>query len=409
MFRSPKKILIFALSLLLLVVIVGCNLFPTSSTTLETTTSQTQDITDTTTQGSSSTSSITTAEPTSTTSTTDITTETTTIFTTSTTSETTTTTSVSTTTTVITEAPTTTFTETTTAVFISDIEVINITKDTYQVGEDFLPSSIEVVANLSNGVQATIQYGEYSISGFNTRDTGEITVHINYQTFTTAIVLTIVDDSSFVIDMPYYNSASGLSGNTLFLELRSIINNGFSGVSYGASRYILDETDADPNNPGNVILVYLGTSVSGVWDAGYTWNREHVWPQLLLPDSASNSSTNTASDLHNLKPANPSMNSSRLNKYYDNITTSESYEPRDEVKGDIARILLYMITMYPELSLVDREPNYLEMGLLSVLLTWHDTDPVDDFERNRNDIIYANQYNRNPYIDYPEFVDLIWS
>jgi endonuclease I len=45
---------------------------------------------------------------------------------------------------------------------------------------------------------------------------------------------------------------------------------------------------------------------------------------------------------------------------------------------------------------------------LSVLLEWHDIDPVDDFERNRNEVIYSYQENRNPFIDHPEFVASIW-
>jgi endonuclease I len=165
----------------------------------------------------------------------------------------------------------------------------------------------------------------------------------------------------------------------------------------------LDESDADPTNPGNVILVYTGWSVSGTWDAGNTWNREHIWPQSLLGyDSV------MSSDLHNLKPSDPTANNSRSNKYFDNVTTSASYEPRDEVKGDVARILLYMLTMYDDLTLVNSTPSVYEMALLNVILGWHEIDPVDDFERNRNNVIAAHQGNRNPYIDYPEFVDLIW-
>jgi hypothetical protein len=34
---------------------------------------------------------------------------------------------------------------------------------------------------------------------------------------------------------------------------------------------------------------------------------------------------------------------------------------------------------------------------------------VDDWERSRNNIIYYNyQNNRNPFIDQPEFAELIW-
>nr|MDA3931977.1 endonuclease [Mycoplasmatota bacterium] len=150
------------------------------------------------------------------------------------------------------------------------------------------------------------------------------------------------------------------------------------------------------------------TSIDSTWDYGVTWNREHVWPQSLLGESADNNTVNSASDLQNLKPANPSENSSRGNKYFDNVTTSNSYEPHDDVKGDVARILLYMMVMYEELNLVNTEPTTYEMALLDILLTWHIQDPVDDFELNRNNIIYDYQGNRNPFIDNPEYVELIW-
>jgi endonuclease I len=207
----------------------------------------------------------------------------------------------------------------------------------------------------------------------------------------------------------YYDGAEGLTGTDLELFLRGVVTDGYTGVSYGDSRYILDETDEDPNNTANIILVYLGTSVSEVWDNGATWNREHVWPQSLLGVSVTNSSINEGSDLHNLKPANPSENSSRSNDYFDNFRTADTYEPRDEVKGDIARILFYMTVRYSNLELVNTPPATYEMAKLDVLLEWHNQDPVDDFERNRNEVIYSYQNNRNPFIDRPEFVSSVWN
>ena len=207
----------------------------------------------------------------------------------------------------------------------------------------------------------------------------------------------------------YYEGIGGLGGEDLVDALRAILWDGFAMLTYGEARTILDETDADPSNSANVILVYLGTSVSGAWDSGITWNREHVWPQSFLGAEADNYVANVASDLHNLKPADPYVNSVlRNNKYYDIITNSDSYEPRDEVKGDVARILFYMAVMYDYLHLVNENPGLYEMAMLDVLLDWHVQDEVDDFERHRNDVIYSYQKNRNPFIDHPELVDLIW-
>lgn len=289
------------------------------------------------------------------------------------------------------------------------IEVSEVRKTEYDLRESFDESSITVELVLSSGQRITLRSDTYDISGFDSSTAGEKEITVSHGEYTDTFTVTILKSTDVDITMTYYLSAEGLSGNALFLELREIINDGFSGVTYGEARYILDETDADPSNPNNVILVYLGTSVSGVWDYGVTWNREHVWPRSLLGASADNDTVNVASDLQNLKPSNPSENSSRNNRYYDNVSIGGlSYEPRDEVKGDVARILLYMWTMYDYLELVDVEPSVYEMALLTVLLEWHELDPVDDFERNRNDIIYTYQNNRNPFIDYPEFVDLIW-
>jgi len=206
----------------------------------------------------------------------------------------------------------------------------------------------------------------------------------------------------------YYTGADGLTGYSLTVFLRNIVNTGFTRLDYGASRYILDETDRDPNNSSRVILVYLGTSVSGTWDGGVTWNREHVWPQSLLGVSVDNNSINQGSDLHNLKPANPAENSSRGNKFFDLSTDADSYLPRAAVRGDVARILFYMATAYDILSLVNTTPSTYQMAMLNVLIKWHEEDPVDDFEMNRNNVIFSYQHNRNPFIDHPEFVEKIW-
>ena len=48
------------------------------------------------------------------------------------------------------------------------------------------------------------------------------------------------------------------------------------------------------------------------------------------------------------------------------------------------------------------------MGMLSVLLQWHEQDPVDDVERDRNDVVFIFQDNRNPFIDNPAWVECLF-
>ena len=110
------------------------------------------------------------------------------------------------------------------------------------------------------------------------------------------------------------------------------------------------------------------------------------------------------------------------------------FEPQDSDKGDIARACFYMVACYnnfaketgvisnfnPNLLLVDyatsngvaissSDTKPATMGILSDLLEWHRIDPVDEFEIHRNNLIYKNyQHNRNPFVDFPEWVDIVW-
>lgn len=223
----------------------------------------------------------------------------------------------------------------------------------------------------------------------------------------------------------YYNSATG-TGTALKSQLQTIVSS-MTGVNYGNARYSAPYTDADPNNSSNVVLIYNRASVSSTWDAGATWNREHIWPVSRLGvGDPSNSTTNLATDQFNLRPANPSINSSRSNTPFglDDASGSYGYRgsyyyPGDADAGDVARAQFYMSTRYSQLVLTDGSPSGTQMGDLSSLLNYHFRDAPDDFERKRNHAIYglggenspaiANPYkqsNRNPYVDRPEFV---WS
>jgi endonuclease I len=185
----------------------------------------------------------------------------------------------------------------------------------------------------------------------------------------------------------------------------------------------LGVVDEDPNNTNNVLLHYKGTSVPKS-SFGTSWNREHLWPQSLGADVSPKKS-----DLHHLFAEDVSLNSSRGNSVFDNVYpnytgsgygnywTSSKFEPRDSQKGDVARALFYMDVRYDgtggesDLILLDTvSPSYGQMGVLSTLLQWHNQDPPDNAERARNDKIYQlYQHNRNPFIDRPEFANLIWA
>ncbi len=352
----------------------------------------------------------------------DITTETTVASTTtiqeSTTEATTeSTTIVETTTLPTTLAPTTTITTTTIPttqrIEYTGIELTNQTKTFYHLDEAFDISSIEITASLSDGTYEVLANELIQVVGYNSSSTGYKSFYLIFNSFFVETQVFILEDYAIALDMEYYEAALNLTGNLLKLQLNHIINDGFIGLLYGDARDILQESDVDPNNSSNIILVYTGYSVDGAWDGGTTWNREHTWPQSRLGVSVDyvNDYPSKATDVHNLKPAKPSENYERSNDYFNAYDGVDFYVPRDEVKGDVARILFYMSTMYFDLTLNNDESSdsYLKtMGMLSMLLLWNEQDPVDDFERNRNDVIYSYQGNRNPFIDYPEFANMIW-
>ena len=224
----------------------------------------------------------------------------------------------------------------------------------------------------------------------------------------------------------YYDAANGKTGEQLKSALHDIIDD-HTEISYSNVWEALRETDEDPSNSSNVLLLYTGRSQGKNENGGNAddWNREHVWAKS---HGDFGTSMGAGTDLHHLRPTDASVNSSRSNLDFDeggkehteaagNYYDSDSWEPRDSVKGDVARMIFYMDVRYEgdsgELDLeLNNEVNNGSApyhGKLSVLLKWHEEDPVDDFERRRNEIIYNDfQHNRNPFIDHPEWVAEIW-
>jgi len=123
----------------------------------------------------------------------------------------------------------------------------------------------------------------------------------------------------------YYSAASG-TGTTLKNNLKTIISTGYVGRSYGDARYAFAITDQDPNNPNNIRLVYNDASVLHTWDSGVTYSREHLWcVSWLGTGDPSNSYVGIESDLFELRPINPSINSARSNDPFGSVSSAGSY------------------------------------------------------------------------------------
>ena len=186
-----------------------------------------------------------------------------------------------------------------------------------------------------------------------------------------------------------------LEKEALYDALHSLMNDTVTGnVSYKMLTKYYPYTDAEDGKAGTVLFYSdeLPTEKT-------TISREHVWPKA----HASFHETKGGADLHHLRPCHQSENSSRGNTPYG--VSSGYYEPNDNVKGDVARILFYLYVRYAE---ADRYSLTTVCESFDMLLIWNDIDPVDSLEIQRNEVAYSIQGNRNPFIDYPDYADYIW-
>ena len=233
----------------------------------------------------------------------------------------------------------------------------------------------------------------------------------------------------------YYSTINGQSGNELKSILNSIIDD-HNSLSYTPGVWDAHkDLYEDPDNSNNIILFYSQDSIDkSDQDSGGSpdtyFNREHLWPRSYGISYSGSAYT----DLHHLVPVYRGVNSSRSNKYFDNSDPSQSgyenpannlspnctansytFEPGDAQKGHAARAILYMTTRYDYLEVVNTPPSSppntsdSKMAQLSTLLDWNRKALPTTKEKDNNQKIYESyQYNRNPFIDFPEFADAIW-
>lgn len=261
---------------------------------------------------------------------------------------------------------------------------------------------------------------------------------------TTSANLTVADDEdAYSPPAGYYSPAAGLAGANLKAALHNIIQNGHTQFAYNTTLSALRTIYEDPSNTSNVLLVYSGSSVSKSatfytgQDGSATYSREHTWPDSFGLDTTNVDPGYTGgdagpdfTDLFNLRPIFQTLNTQRGNKYYDDTSgtgtvptlapdcsyDSDSFEPADSEKGDLARAMFYMATRYDggEPLTIDLEIGNTpdasagRFANLSTLLKWAEQDPVSEEERRRNQVTYGLQNNRNPFIDHPEYLALIW-
>lgn len=268
------------------------------------------------------------------------------------------------------------------------------------------------------------------------------------------LIFTVLTASIGFAQIPanYYDSANGLTGYALKTQLKNIISNGHSDQGYGAlySGYVTTHSDnmaeSGYENDNTVLLFYTenpngadpysynhGQDQCGNYNAeGVCHNREHI-----IPQSSFGSASPMQNDIHHVIPSDGYVNGQRGSLPFGTVGSANwtslngsargnsnvsgysglVFEPIDEFKGDIARAILYFVTRYEDN--VDTynfemfngtEDQALEDWALDMLLDWHNNvDPVDQREINRNNAAYNYQGNANPFVDHPEYVNLIWN
>jgi len=208
-------------------------------------------------------------------------------------------------------------------------------------------------------------------------------------------------------------------------------------------------TDINPNNTGQVILIYGWENGSDgddtndkfrditLQDTGsgdpFRWNREHVYSKSLANPRFETDQPGPGTDAHNLRPADRTRNSTRNNFKFGEGTGNSGFSsvtyngpsgpntnawyPGDEWKGDVARMMMYMYLRYGVQCL----PTGVGVGsttntgddMIDLFLKWNVEDPVSDLEKVRNTYHSSatNQFaqgNRNPFIDNPYLATRIW-
>ena len=217
---------------------------------------------------------------------------------------------------------------------------------------------------------------------------------------------------------------------------------------------------------GYIYEFYSGVKWPDNWDpdAGSTnggYNREHCWCQSNSVNANGTQMWGTeggGADMHHIRPTENRLNSKRSNDKYGEVSDRDSYkayarfgtndtyalggysnngtfEPLDSKKGDVARIIMYVYIHYNSYTISSlfgsygttngnsSHSSYFTSSLLSVtkimkassesdalalLLSWNNSDPVDEIEQRRNNKVAEIQGNRNPFIDNSDYANMIW-
>ena len=232
----------------------------------------------------------------------------------------------------------------------------------------------------------------------------------------------------------YYDDIDPEAAN-LKSDLHQLISQ-MDTVGYDSLWDAFEDTDDDgsgrvwdiySDNPGGSDpYSYWFNDECGQYDSeGDCYNREHSWPTSWTGEDG-----RMKSDLFHVYPTDGYVNNRRDNHPYGVVDdvhwesengsllgdclhgsqTVRVFEPIDAYKGDLARTYFYVAVAYMGSSWSSNEMvsgARIDADAEAMLRAWHASDPVSGKETSRNQAVYSLQDNRNPFIDHPEWVDLI--
>lgn len=193
---------------------------------------------------------------------------------------------------------------------------------------------------------------------------------------------------------------SNASQSALYSSLKSLMAGKHkTQTGYQATRDMYKYTDCVSSDYNHISSFYSGKVLNGAWDSGSTWNREHTWPD------SKGLGGNDENDIIMLRPTAVSENSSRGNMAYGEGGGS-FYDPGESVRGDCARIVLYVYTRWGNTNNMWGAGGVMKDK--ETLLRWMEEDPVDTWEMGRNDSTEEITGTRNVFVDYPEYAWLLF-
>ncbi len=223
-----------------------------------------------------------------------------------------------------------------------------------------------------------------------------------------------------VFSNTYYNGTQNLSDQSLKTALSAKLASNYNSLGYNTARDHMfmtidnQKTNGQGASVNTLECVYTGTTITGyasrsaAQNGSPQFNTEHTFPQGKF-----NSNEPMRSDLHHLFPTTNTSNSRRGNDPFGVVSNPSwnvggsksgggSFEPRDVQKGATARAMMYFVLRYQDYQ------NFFA-GQESVLRNWHRTYLPDNVDHARNNAIAALQTARNPFVDYPQLEERIYS